>query len=84
MTNVSERIKTVITRSKNPTLKVGDKPELIPGACVRNKDSGELGVIRKSRFGVKVAGRNAEGERWKTNGYAPEYVARYWEVVDDD
>ena len=77
MTNVSERIKTAITRSKQQTaLKVG--------ATVRNKDTGELGVIRKSRFGVKVAGRNAEGERWKTNGYAPEYVARYWEVVDDE
>lgn len=77
MTDVSERIKTVITRSKQqPTLKVG--------ADVRNKDSGELGVIRKSRFGVKVKGTDADGKRWKTNGYAPEYVARYWEVVGDD
>lgn len=76
MTNVSERIKTVITRSKQePTLKVGDN--------VRNKDSGELGVIRKSRFGVKVKGTDAGGKRWKTNGYSAEYVARYWEVVDD-
>ena len=54
------------------------------GATVRNKFSGELGVIKYSTFGVKVAGRNSEGKRWKTNGYAPEYLAEYWEVVDSE
>ena len=58
------------------TLKVGDR--------VRNKDSGELGKIAHSSFGIKVKGRDADGKRWKTNGYAPEYIARYWEVVDDE
>ena len=58
------------------TLKVGDK--------VRNKLSGELGKIAHSSYGIKVKGRDKDGKRWKTNGYAPEYVGRYWEVVDDD
>lgn len=56
-------------------LKVGDK--------VRNIFSGELGTIAYSTFGVKVKGRNKDGKRWKTNGYHPKYVARYWEVVDE-
>lgn len=58
------------------TLKVGDK--------VRNKASGELGVIKYSRPGVKVVGKEADGTRWATNGYHPKYVARYWEVVGDE
>lgn len=76
--NVSERIRTLITNQKeggNMALKVGD--------IVRNKDSGELGKIAKSTYGIKVKGRDKDGVRWKTNGYAPEYIARYWEVVDE-
>lgn len=62
--------------NEGKALKVGD--------IVRNKLTGQRGKIKYSTFGVKVAGKDAEGNRWKTNGYAPEYIARYWEVVDDD
>lgn len=84
--NVSERIQTVISKpegkrkgdvkvTQDRALKVGDK--------VRNVYSGEFGTIAYSTFGLKVKGRDKDGGRWKTNGYHPKYIARYWEVVDE-
>lgn len=82
MANVSERIRAVITRNEKAT----KRPEPTPikvGDTVRNLVSGELGYVEKSRFGVKVTGTNEDGMYWMTNGYSPEYVTRYWEVVGE-
>lgn len=55
----------------------------VPGATVRNRETGELATVKYSTFGVKVGGVTADGVHWKTNGYSAEEMAKYWEVVDD-
>jgi len=85
--SVSERIRTIITRQKEGVNMAQQEREsyvLKAGDTVRNKATGELGTVAHSTFGVKVTGINADGSRWKTNGYAPKFIARYWEVDGDE
>lgn len=51
------------------------------GDTVRHKETGELATVMYSTFGVKIGGITEDGMHWKTNGYPPEELAEYWEVV---
>lgn len=54
------------------------------GDTVRHRESGKLGTVKYSTFGVKVGGITEDGGRWKTNGYPAEELAKYWEIVEID
>lgn len=54
------------------------------GDTVRHKESGQIGIVKYSTFGVKIGGTYEDGRRWKTNGYSVEELAEYWEVIEEE
>lgn len=53
------------------------------GDIVRHKESGRIGKVVYSTFGVSVSGRDEKGH-WKTLGYPVEEMKKHWEVIENE
>lgn len=59
------------------------------GDTVRHKETGRIGKVRYSTFGMSVAGiaYNEDGSikhRWQTLGEPRNVIEQYWEKVEED